>query len=68
MAFLVNALVVASLGLAPDGPVPGPVVQTTVVVPDGGAVLLGRERVAVSGRQVSEGMVREWWREWWREW
>jgi hypothetical protein len=37
MAFLANVLVVACLGLMPDGPV----VQTTVVVPDGGTVLLG---------------------------
>jgi type II secretory pathway component GspD/PulD (secretin) len=37
MALLVNLLIVAWLGLLPDGPV----VQTTVVVPDGGTVLLG---------------------------
>jgi type II secretory pathway component GspD/PulD (secretin) len=37
MAFLANVLVVASFGLVPDGPA----VQTTVVVPDGGTVLLG---------------------------
>ena len=41
MAFLETVLVVASLGLMPDGPVPAQIVQTTVVVPDGGTVLLG---------------------------
>jgi type II secretory pathway component GspD/PulD (secretin) len=41
MAFLVNVLFVAWLGQMPGGPVPGSVVQTTMVVPDGGTVLLG---------------------------
>jgi type II secretory pathway component GspD/PulD (secretin) len=36
MAFLTNVLLVACLGLMPDGPKPGP-----VIVPDGGTVLLG---------------------------
>jgi type II secretory pathway component GspD/PulD (secretin) len=41
MAILANILVVACLGLMPDGPVAGPGVQTIVVVPEGGTVLLG---------------------------
>jgi hypothetical protein len=40
MALLANVFVVVCLGLMPDAPAPGQVVQTTLIVPDGGTVLV----------------------------
>jgi hypothetical protein len=41
MTFLANTLLVACLGLMPEGPVPGLRGNTPAVVPDGGTVRLG---------------------------
>jgi hypothetical protein len=56
MAFLANVLIVACLGLMPDGPVPGSIVQLGVVVPDGGTVLLG-DLKRLPGSNVQLGVV-----------